>query len=267
MKKYTKVAILIIIFFIVLLLAVFLSSDERNIILQSNKHESYLIIGQNSIFTYQNKNIYNVTKNNEVRSAIDWEKFTILSDYKKIGNYLIHYDDKWYLFDDNKASIDYNEDNLIAYKSNYNLKYVYKDQNDVIENKYIDKVLEAKELSGDNIVYSSEVYFDIDNDGQNETFYVVGNSMPIHANDDKKYSITFMVKDEIIYLIDVNLFEDFKRVYCLPHIEGFMDLNSNNKNEIIISCNTMSSSQQQVNIYEFNKKNNKIYFQLKASNQ
>ncbi len=267
MNKYTKVAIIIIIFFIILLLAVLLSSDERKTILQSNRYESYLVVGQNSIFTYQNKNIYNVTKNKELRNALEWEKFTIISDHKKLGNYLMHYDEKWYLFDENKTAIDYDEETLIAYKSNYNLKYSYKSQNEVIDNKYINKVLETKKLSGDHITYSSEVYFDIDNDGQNETFYVVGNTMPIEANEDKKYAISFMVKDEIIYLIYVNLFEDFKRVYCLPQIEGFLDLNSNNKNEIIISCNTMSTLQQQVNIYEFNKKNNKIYFQLKASNQ
>ena len=267
MKKYTKVSIFIIIFFIVLLLVVFLSSDEKKTIFQSRKYESYLIVGQNSVFSYQNKNIYNVKKNQELMNKIDWEQFTIINNHKKLGNYLMHFDEKWYLFDDNKSSIDYNEDNLIAYRSNYDIKYIYEEQNDVIDDKYINKVLKAKKLSGENITYSSEVYFDIDNDGQNETFYVVGNAMPFEANKDKKYAITFMVKDEVIYLINVNLFEDFNRVICLPNIEGFVDLNSNDKNEIIVSCNTMSNSQQRVDIYEFNKNNNKLYFQLKASNQ
>jgi hypothetical protein len=76
-----------------------------------------------------------------------------------------------------------------------------------------------------------------------------------------------MVKNETIYIIYLNLFEDFKRFICLPDVEGFVDLNKNNQYEIIISCNSMNNTDQQVKLYEFKKTNNKPSFQLKAANQ
>jgi hypothetical protein len=126
-----------------MLLVSLLFSDEGKTVLQPNKYVSYLVVGQNSVFTYQNRKIYNVTHNGDIRDKLDWEQFTILNNYNKFGNYLMHYDKKWYLFDDNKTSIDYDEDSLIAYRSNYDIKYEYIKQNDVIEKKYINKVLKA----------------------------------------------------------------------------------------------------------------------------
>lgn len=266
MTKNTKVVIIIIVSLTIFLLVFFLLNNKDGVVFQSNKSEGYLIVGQNAMFSYHNKKMYNVPLKSDVRKELDWADFNVLVDYKKEGNYLMHYDEKWYLFTKDKKAINYESDNLIAYKSNYNMDYVYKETTDIVDDKYASKVADDKGVLLKDLTVSNEVHMDIDKDGKNETFYLISTALPIIPTENKEYSIVFMVKDGKIYNIFDNLGEQIVPNICQPKIEGFINFNENKNYEVILSCSTMGPHEQRVYLYEMTKSNGPLHFELKASN-
>lgn len=266
MSKSTKTSIIIIIVLVVFLLVVYLLSKKDGVTFQSNKNEAYLVVGQNAMFSYHNKKMYNVPLNSQLRKELDWNEFKVLDNYKVKGNYLMHYDDKWYLFDKDRKSISYESNTLIAYKSNYDIDYIYKEGTDIVDDTYVYNVADELGIIVEHLTVNKELDMDIDNDGNNETFYLFSNALPVISSDTKEYAVVFMVKDNKIYIIYNTLTTKYSNYSCQPNIEGFINLNGDNQYEIIISCSTMSINEQRVNIYELTKENNKLSFELKASN-
>ena len=266
MNKYTKTIIIILVALFVFFVTMILLLDNDEVVFQSNKNEAYLVVGQNAMFSYHNKKFYNVPLASQIGDELDWQKFKVYENYKEKGSYLMHYDQEWYLFTDKREAVNYDINSLIAYISNYNIDYIYKEPTAIIDKKYVDKIADANGVIASNLTVSQEVNMDIDKDGKNETFYSFSTALPIEPTDNKEYSIVFMVKDEKIYPIYSTLNSKYLGTYCQSNIEGFVNLNTNNTYEIIVSCSTMGVNEQRVNLYELNKNNGKLEFELKASN-
>ena len=266
MTKNTPVAIIVIISLTIFLLVFFLFSNRDGVVFTSSKSEGYLIVGQNSMFSYHNKKIYNVPINSNVMKELDWNEFKVLDNYKVKGNYLMHFDEKWYLFTKDRKAVTYESDSIIAYKANYKMNYVYKESIPIVDNEYVEKVADKKGVAAENLTVNEEVNMDIDNDGKNETFYLISTALPVIPTEDKEYSIVFMVKDGKIYNIYDTLVAKIIPDICQPKIEGFINLNENNKYEVILSCSTIGPREQKVYLYEMTKKNGNLQFELKASN-
>ena len=263
MNKNTKIMIIIICALFAFLLVVFLLQRNKAVVFSSSGNEAYLVVGQNAMFAYHSNKFYNVPDNSKVKEELDWHKFIVYSNYKKIGQYQLHYDDTWYLFDDKENSIDYDKNNFLAFASNYDINFIHKKSNDILEDKYVEKVVRKHGLELDNLTVSEELYMDIDNDQNNETFYIVSTAFPIVPTNKQEYSIVIMVKDSKIIKIYDNLDNNYYKDICKPKIEGFTDLNKNKQYEVIVSCSNISIEEQLVYLYEYNDSN----FKLLASNQ
>ena len=263
MNKNTKIMIIIICALLAFLLVIFILQRNRGLIFSSVGNEAYLVVGQNAMFAYHSNKFYNVPDNSKVKEELDWRNFIVYSNYKKLGTYQLHYDDIWYLFDDEENSIDYDENNFFAYASNYNINYIHKKSNDILEDKYVKKVVEKHGLELKNLTVSEELYMDIDSDQNNETFYIVSTAFPIEPSNKQEYSLVIMVKDNKIIKIYDNLDSKYYKDICKPNIEGFTDLNKNRNYEVIVSCSNISIKEQLVYLYEYNDSN----FKLLASNQ
>lgn len=266
MNKNTRVAIIVIISLTILLLVFFLLSNRDGVVFRSSKSEGYLIVGQNAMFSYHNKKIYNVPINSGVMKELDWQEFKVLENYKDKGNYLLHFDEKWYLFTKDRKAINYDNNNIIAYKTNYNINYVYKEPTKIVDNEYVNKVADKKGVLVEDLTVNEEVHMDVDNDGKNETFYLISTALPVIPSDNKEYSIVFMVKDGKVYNMFDNLNKTILPNVCQPKIEGFVNLNEDRRYEIILSCSTIGPREQKVYLYEMTRKNGTLQFELKASN-
>jgi hypothetical protein len=266
MNKTTKVSIIIILIITIFTLVVLALANRNGVVFKSNKDEGYIIVGQNAMFSYHNKKFYNVPMGSYIMNELDWQEFRVLEDYKVKGDYLLHYDEKWYLFSKDKKAVHYESDNIIALTSNYNMHYVYKEATEIVDNEYVNKVADEKGVLAEDLTVNEEVHMDIDNDNKPETFYLISTALPVIPTNNKEYSIVFMVKDKKIYPIYDNLGKAMFKSYCKPKIEGFIDLNGNNNYEVILSCSTISPLEQKVIIYEMATKNGQKQFEIKAFN-
>ena len=266
MNKTTKVSIIIIVIIAICTLVVLALSNRNGVVFKSSKNEGYVIVGQHAMFSYHNNKFYNVPFGSKVMNELDWHEFTVLEDYKVKGNYLLHYDEKWYLFTKDKTAVNYENDNIIALTANYNMHYEYKEASEIVDNEYVNKVADEKGVLVEDLTANEEVHMDIDSDNKPETFYLISTALPVMPSDNKEYSIVFMVKDKKIYPIYDNLGKEMLNFSCKPKIEGFIDLNGNNNYEVILSCSTISPLEQRVIIYEMVSKKGKKQFEIKAFN-
>ena len=76
-----------------------------------------IVVRDDVVWSYQNKKWEKISleKTDEIEK-LNWTKFVIYSDGKKLGKYNLWYDEKWYAFNDNNKAINYDGE-LFAYQS------------------------------------------------------------------------------------------------------------------------------------------------------
>lgn len=254
MKKNTKVIIFLIIIILIycLILYFFLGGSKR---VNSGKKELVLIVGQSTMWSRSKNHWTNITLDKSI-SELNWEKYTVYVDNKKIGKYYMWYDNsKWYLFDKDRNSTNYDGE-LFAYNSNYDIKYTNFKTKDIEDYSYVEKVLEKKNLTlnKNNLATSLQIDLDIDNDGEDEQFYIVSYSSISLRNTAKNYSIVFMVKNNKIYDMYSEI-KDEKNPTCIPYISEFIDVDQDNKLETIVGCDSLDYKYNKKFLYHITKEN------------
>ena len=254
MKKNSKVIIVLIIIILIycLILYFFLGGSKR---VKSEKNQLVLIVGQSTMWSKSKNHWTNITLDKSI-SELNWKKYTIYIDNKKLGNYYMWYDNsKWYLFDKDRNSINYDGE-LFAYNSNYDINYTKFNVKDIEDYSHVEEFLDSKKLSFNksSLITSSQIDLDIDNDGKEEQFYIISNSS-ISLNDtNNNYSIVFMVKDNKIYNMYSEI-KDEKNPTCIPYISEFIDINQDNKLETIVGCESLDSRNNKKFLYQLTKEN------------
>ena len=159
--------------------------------IKQNRYEATVIVSDEAIWNYHNKKWTNVTSNTSIQN-LNWNKYKIYLDNIEFGNYYLWKDDRWYAFDDHKNAISL-EGDLLAYRSNFDLK-IYDFVEDEIKDKtYVEKVLLENNLSTNSqFTSSSKISFDFDNDGFIEDFYLISNVFPHDFVPDTIFSIVFI---------------------------------------------------------------------------
>lgn len=252
MKKNNLIIIFVIVLIVIycLVLFFFFGGFKR---VSKEKNDVVLIPDQSTMWTYSKNHWTNVTLDESIEQ-LNWLKYNVYVDDEKIGNYYMWYDNsKWYLFDKDRNSINY-EGELFAYNSNYDVKLVEYKDNEIEDFSYVDEMLKKKKLNSiDNSEYvvSSQINIDVDNDGEEEVFYIVSNSS-ISSNDTNNFSIIFMVKGDKIFDIYSEISNSST---CLPYISKFIDVDEDNKLELIVGCDSLSINGNKKFLYKFTKDN------------
>lgn len=233
-KRYYVILIVLIIFTILMYFAI----GKENI--EKGKESTTIIIGDSTIWNYSDRRWLNITNQTTIDS-ISWLDYNVYMDNKSIGKYYLWYDDeKWYLFDSNKKAVN-KEGNLIAYRSNYDIKVSDFTSNDIRNYYHVTKILKENNIStSSKFTVATETSLDIDNDGNNETFYFVSNAFPLDFNPSTIFSFVFMVKDSQIYPMYTDTAKNNSNNGCKPYLSAVIDVDNDNTYELVVSCGKYS---------------------------
>lgn len=257
--KQNKVYIIGIVIVVVfaLLLVFFFGRDS----LKKGRQQATLIIGDNTVWSYQDKRWINLSSSS-IRD-LSWKEYEVYLNREKTGKYYLWHDDKWYAFDEDKNAINLSGD-LIAYQSNFPIKFAFFQEKNVDVDSYIQEV-----LNQNNLDISSEftskymVSFDYDQDNVEEAFYVISNAFTSLSNVETIFSIVFMVDDQKIYPIYNDITTNQPYNGCKPYFQSFVDVNDDNLYEFILSCGYYANSRQSDMLYRFDDGE----FKIMISNQ
>lgn len=242
-KKRTYVILLVIL--LVFFAFMFFTFGLNNI--EKGKLTTTVVIDNDIVWSLKNKNWYNNTSYSE----LNWKEFNVYVDNKKIGDYYLWHNGKWYIFDKDKNAVSY-DGKLLAYRANYKMKvYDYTLEN-IDDFSDVNKVLLDNDIT-DEIDYTakSKVSFDYDNDGEMETFYLVSNVFSMDSNPDKVFSIVFMVKNDKVYPIYTDIQKNTSFNGCKPYFNSFLDVDNDENYELILSCAKYSVSHVESMLYKF----------------
>lgn len=230
-KKSTYVVILV--FISVFSLIMFLVFGVSNI--KKGKYATTLVVGDDTVWTYSDKHWMNVTKVTSLKK-LDWNKFNIYLNNKEFGEYYLWHDDKWYAFDDEKNAVVLDGE-MLAYNSNHEIKVSEFEQEEIVDRTYVNYVLEQNDISPSSQTTTEYlVNYDYDNDGEEEQFYLISNVFAMDFDPETSFSIVFMVKDERVYYIYNDISKNKTYNGCMPYITSFLDVDNDNRDEMILSC-------------------------------
>lgn len=248
MKSKRKVYIIVIVVMILLSSLFFLVFGLDMI--EKKNEDSTLIVGDTS-FRNKGGKWTNSSLDTEKKES-NWKLFQTYVDNEYFGEYYLYFSDKWYLFSKDKKAVNYDGE-LLAFNNkkykvfDYDLKEIedYSDVNIILEENGISFIPN----------YTSNYYIDldIDYDGKDERLYLISNLFPLDPVDDKIFfSIVFLKKgDKIIKLYEKKEEDAFSG--CSASISGILDLDWDNKYEIVLKCSYYSTNGTDFSLYNFSK--------------
>ena len=248
--KNSKAYIAIIIVLLIYLIFTF-------IFFRKDKTEDTLkpyLVTDNSKYIYTEKN---TLEKIEETNDYNWKDYNIYVDNEYIGNYKLQYNNKWYIYNNERDSIKY-EGKIIA-ASNMNIKvYDYEKKSITQEEQYkINNYLERNNI--DLVEYDladSKVEIDLDNDNEIEKIYRINSK--INNNPENIFSIILLEKNNKIETIASKIVpKNTNEKIELFDIYGFLDIDNDEKKEILI--NRMIYSQPESSCEIVYKIKNKKY--------
>ena len=256
-SRYKVITIILVVYLVVFFLIYGLSN------IKNGQRKLTLLVGDNTVWDYSNRSWLNITRE-ETLDSLNWQEYKVFLDNKYFGEYSMWYDDnKWYAFNSNKTAVKM-EGELIAYKANYDLKIKEFETKENNNNTYIHQVLKDNNLStSSQMTVNNVVNFDIDADGVEEQFYVISNAFASDFYPDTIFSIVFMVKEQKIYSMYTNIEKANYGNGCKPYIRTFLDINDDDKHELILTCAKYSVQEPEDMLFQLNKEK----FDLLISNQ
>lgn len=242
-KVYMTLFIILIVFFLVMFFALGIPN-----ILQEAK-ETTLLVGDNTIFTYQKKK-WRLMTDISAKQELDWKKYHVFLEGEYKGEFSLWNEGKWYAFDEEKNGIPL-EGTFLAYTSNRSIS-VFPFTLEEIENKdIVSSFLQEKGLDPNSeFTASYQTSFDFDGDGSNETFYLVSNVFP-DFEVSQIFSFVFMMKENQIYPIYEEVLDNLSFNGCKPYFHTFLDLDEDNTYEMILSCGRYSVDEPLNMLFQF----------------
>ena len=219
------VAIIIILFIYLLFAYIFYKKQPEK------KKTNTLIVTDNSKYIYNNKQLTKL----EDESLANWNDYNIYINNKYIGEYKLQYNDKWYIYNEQRDPIKY-EGNVIAF-SNIDMNVFDYNRINIMDNEQnmIKNYLEKENITFvDYNIYNSKVEIDLDDDGKTEKIYIIKSK--INDNEENIFSMILVEKNNklipvISKVIPKNEYSDID-IYDLY---GIIDIDKDDKKEIIIS--------------------------------
>ena len=244
-KKVYIILIAILVVFLVVMFAVF---GTKNI--KEEKVSEVLIVGDETVWKLSEKKWHNITYKSSLQD-LSWKKYKVFENSQEVGNYYLWYSDKWYAFDGQKNAVKIDGE-MFAYSANFDLKVNNFTTEEVDNYEFVNYVLESNGISTSSKFTSIyKIELDIDNDFNDETFYLISNAFPLDFEPEKSFSIAFMVKNDNIYYIykDVTANKGFNG--CKPYYNTFLDVDDDNVTELILSCSKYSVADRVDMLYKY----------------
>lgn len=251
-KRYIVILAALGVYVVIMLLV--LGKD----LLIPSKDKLTLIVGDETIWTLENDSWTNVTNSSTIAS-LNWKSYKVYLDNKAFGKYYLwKNDNKWYVFDKNKKAVS-TDGNILAYDANYDIKVKNFSTKNIRNYYHVEKMLEKNNLSpSSKYTVATETSLDIDNDGANETFYFVSNAFSLDYNPNKIFSFVFMVKNSKIYPMYTDIAPNMTNNGCKPYLSAVIDMDKDNKYEMIISCGKYSTDKPADMLYKLTDQGFKI---------
>lgn len=225
--------------------------------IKSGKDSATFIVGDNTIWKYDNKKWLNITLSSSIKK-LNWQKYKVFSDNKFLGTYQLMYNDKWYAFTDKNKAVNLNG-KIFAYKSNYNINLLQFESKEITPDDYVYQVLSNNNISlSSKLTSLSKTDIDFDNDGKLESFYIVSNAFADNFSPEYTFAFVFMVKDKQIYEIYKDISKNEFYNGCKPYFTSFLDINNDNIYEFILSCGKYSIEEEVNMLYQLDNDNFKI---------
>lgn len=250
-----RVYIVLLIVLVIFLIVMFMLFGTKTI--KEEKISEILVVGDETVWKYSNKKWHNLTYKSTLQD-LSWKKYRVFENNKDIGNYYLWYSDKWYVFDNQRNAVKVDGD-IFAYRSNFDLKVKDFSIENVDNYDFVNYVLESNDISiSSEFTSIYKIDLDVDNDSNDETFYLISNAFPLDFQPEKSFSIAFMVKDNNIYYIykDITANKGFNG--CKPYYNTFLDVDQDNNIELILSCSKYSVSDRVDMLYKFEEDGFKI---------
>ena len=242
-KRYIILITILVAFFLVM----YMLYGRGNI--EKQKVKTTILLNPNTVFLYRQNEWYRYDK--EEISKLNWNKYNIYLDSNYKGEFYVWHDDEWYLFDEDKNAINYSE-KFLGIKANYDIKvkdfYVEENSN----SEYTKEILSSNDISTySELTVNDKIDVDIDNDGTNETIYIVSNTFPTETNPNTIFSFVFMVKDNKIIQIYSNKIQGDAYSGCMPYVNSILDADDDNNYEIVLTCARFSEQEPINSLYKF----------------
>ena len=256
-KRYKVITIILAIYLVVFFLIYGLTS------IKNRTRTLTILVGDNTIWDYSDKSWLNITRE-ETIDSLSWQEYKVYLDNKYFGEYSMWYsDNKWYAFKSDKSAVKM-EGELLAYRSNHDLKIREFEIKENSNYTYVHQVLKDNNLpTSSQMTVNNVVNFDIDNDGIEEQLYTISNAFASDFYPTTIFSIVFMVKEEKVYTMYTNVQEANYGNGCKPYIRAFLDINDDDKHEVILTCAKYSVQAPEDMLFQLNKGK----FDLLISNQ
>ena len=200
------------------------------------KANEILVIRNNTKFYYNN---YKWTKiNNNDYLNFNGKIYNVYQNQSFFGNYELMFNNKWYIFDENNDSIDY-DDEVFAYSGKKELKFInFESLNlDSKDINYINKALEKVEIENYKGYFEGKkIKINYDNDSKDELVYIVNGSY-----ESRVFTLCFLVDNKDVFIIDSDILnKDDSILLKIYNFHSIIDIGNDKKYEIIISQDTYS---------------------------
>lgn len=250
-RKYYIVLGVVIIYFIAIVIIFIIPK------LLNSGVRTYLLIDNYDKWQYNGEEWEDITDKNEY----NWQKFDIYENNKFVGNYNALFNETWHFYDDDNTPIKIDSTNMIAIRSNrkYSVADFKEREISQDEMKYVNKVLEDNNISTTDFTASSVIEYDINNDKEDEKIFTISNIFTENFTKDI-FNFIFVVKGDRITVVSKTT-DDFTNMYdnCKMYVSKIVDVDGNNKYEIITGCGYYSDRNNCFEMYELhNNKYQKI---------
>lgn len=146
---------------------------------------------------------------------------------------------------------------LMAYSNKLNLKFKDYELEPIAapEIKKFDEILKKHDIIGYEHLSSRRLSYDFDHDGLDEVIYFVTNLF-LETTYDKVFSFAYYIKgNEIIYLNEQVGTLDQTYDLCIPTVKSIIDLNDDQKDEVIFACEYFNNIGVSYSFYQIKNHN------------
>ncbi len=188
-----------------------------------------IIVEPDTVYRFLENDSVSLYNKLELNASVG-QNYSIYENANYLGDYNITYNDKWYIYDNNKNFVNY-EGNIVVLKGDVKpnvLSFLETQQNDT------DKNIITNYLNNLNISYNYDELYKIKYIVNQETFYVVSNSLLYERDYNYAFTFIFKYKNNKYYEIYKVLNEDTDTFnVCKP---ALINVFNYKKNYYIFKC-------------------------------
>lgn len=237
--KSVKIILIVLTVYLAIMLIIFLPEYFRN-----KKDNIYILSGNFVKIKYEKGAWSRITDTSDYKL----KEFSVYESSQYIGQYKLLFSNRFYLYDLDGKTVDYNGV-LFAYRGSLGLK-VY-DVVNKLELDDDDKYNLKKVLSMIDINYTEELNLfqkadlDIDNDGDLEKVYCINNYY-IDNPSDKVFSLIYVSDNDKIKILEKKII-DSSEIYDEEsyEIHKILDIKEDNKMELLYTKNYYSQPEKE----------------------